>query len=301
MKMSARGFAPSLQSAGRGKGFAFGALLALPAVILAAVPASATTLVRMSLDQITEASTEIVRGHVLSQQTLWNPQHTRIYTYTSLEVDQTYKGNPPSSVVVQQPGGTVGKVRLFVAGTVQFHTQSAYMLFLERSPADSSKFLLVGMMQGAYRIYRDPKTQAETLFLPMGSLARGVPETGPASLIAGPAVPVHQFQRDLSTSLTRPLAIPPGTAIPVAISSARSAGVRRRDVRGRTTADLFPNSGLIIPAGSPLAGRAEQIGDSWKISWTDVSIRGKQVLLSARSTEPAEGSLQGRTLVVKVR
>jgi hypothetical protein len=270
-------------------------------MILVAAPAFATTLVRMSLDQLAEASTEIIRAHVLSQQTVWNPQHTRIYTYTTLALDQTYKGDPPSSPVIQQPGGTVGKTRLFVAGTVQFHPQTGYLLFLERSSADPSKFLLVGMVQGAYRIYRDEKTQEEKLILPLGSLARGVPVSGPGSILAGPAVPVRQFQRDISASLSSPLSIPRGTAIPVAIKSAQSAGLRRMDVRGRTTTDLFPNSGLVIPAGSAISGMAERVGDSWMISWTEVSIRGKQVLLSARNTEPAEKALEGRNLVVNVR
>jgi hypothetical protein len=276
-------------------------LLAVFVTVLMAASASATTLVRMSLDQLAEASTEIIRGHVVSQQTLWNSQHTRVYTYTTLALDQTYKGNPPSFPVVQQPGGTVGKVRVFVAGTVQFHAQAGYMLFLERSAADPSKFLLVGMVQGAYRIYRDAKTQEEKLILPLGALARGAPASGAGAIIAGPAVPVHQFQRDVSASLSSPLTIPRGTAIPLAVKSAQFAGVRRMDVKGRTTSDLFPNSGLVIPAGSPISGMAERIGDSWKISWTEVSIGGKPVLLSARSTEPAAGPLQGRVLVVNVR
>jgi hypothetical protein len=255
----------------------------------------------MSLDQLAEASTEIIRAHMVSQQTVWNPQHTRIYTYTTLALDQTYKGDPPSLPVIQQPGGTVGKTRVFVAGTVQFHAQTGYLLFLERSSADSSKFLLVGMVQGAYRIYRDEKTQQEKLILPLGSLTRGVPASGPGSILAGPAVPVHQFQKDISASLSSPLTIPRGTAIPVAIKSAQFAGLRRMDVRGRTTTDLFPNSGLVIPAGSAISGLAERVGDSWTISWTEVSIRGRRVLLSARNMEPAEKALQGRTLVVNVR
>lgn len=266
-----------------------------------AAAASATTLVRMSLDQLAEASTEIIRGHVVSQQTLWNPEHTRIYTYTTLAVEQTYKGNPPSALVVQQPGGTIGKVRVFVAGTIQFHLQAGYVLFLERSPADPSKFLPVAMMQGAYRIYHDAKTQEEKLILPLGSLTRGAPASGAGSVIAGPVVPVRQFRSEVSAALSAPLTIPRGTVIPVAIKSAQFVGMRRMDVKGRTTSDLFPNSGLVIPAGSAISGRAERIGDSWKISWTEVSIRGKQVLLSARSAEPAAGSLLGRVLVVNVR
>ena len=269
--------------------------------VLVAVSAPATTLMRMSLDQLAEASTVVIRGHVIGQETLWNAARTRIYTYTTVAVDQTYKGNPASTLVIQQPGGTIGNVRVFVAGTVRFHTQAAYLLFLERSAADPSKFLPVGMMQGAYRIYRDATTQEERLILPMGSLLRGAPAFGAGSTIAGPAVPVRQFQREISTALSRPLTIPQGTAIPLSISSAQFAGERRMAVQGRTKSDLFPNPGLVIPAGSALSGQAERVGDSWKISWTEVSIQGKQVLLSARSTAPAGGPLQGRSLVVNVR
>jgi hypothetical protein len=203
--------------------------------------------------------------------------------------------------VVQQPGGKIGRVQVFVAGTIQFHAQAGYVLFLERSAADPSKFLLVGMMQGAYRIYRDAQTQEEKLILPLGSLTRGVPASGAGSVIAGPAVPAPQFQREVSAALSSRLTIPRGTAIPVAIQSAQFVGARRMDVKGRTTSDLFPNSALVIPRGSAISGMAERSGDSWKISWTEVSIRGKQVLLSARSTEPAVGSWQGRVLVVNVR
>ena len=276
-------------------------LFAVFVALLWAASASASTLLRMSLDQLAQASTEVVRGHVVSQETLWNPAHTRIYTYTTVAVDQTYKGNPASTLIVQQPGGTIGNVHVFVAGTIQFHSQADYVLFLERSAADPSKFLPVGMMQGAYRIYRDATTQEEKLILPLGSLTRGAPASGAASTIAGPAVPVRQFQREISTALSRPLTIPHGTAIPLAIRSTQFAGVRRMDVQGRTTSDLFPNTGLVIPAGSALSGMAERVGDSWEISWTEVSIRGKQVLLSARSTAPAVGSLRGRLLVVNVR
>jgi len=73
------------------------------------------------------------------------------------------------------------------------------------------------------------------------------------------------------------------------------------NVMGRTTSDLFPNPSLVIPAGSAFEGVAEKIGSSWDIAWREVSIQGKQVLLSARNTEPAVGPLEGRVLVVNVR
>ena len=230
----------------------------------------------------------------------WNPQHTRIYTYTTLALDQTYKGDPPSSPVVQQPGGTVGKTRVFVAGTVQFHPQTGYLLFLERSSADTSKFLLVGMVQGAYRIYRDEKTQEEKLILPLGSLTRGSPASGPGSIIGGPGGSGPSIPKGHFSFAQQSLEYSARNGDTLAIKSAQSAGVRRMDVRGRTTTDLFPNSGLVIPAGSAISGTAERVGDSWKISWTEVSIRGKQVLLSAEIPS-LRWDVRGRTLVVNVR
>ena len=301
MKMRTQTLTLSFRSVSRRRGILQCSLLAVLVAVLVAASASATTLIRMSLEQLAEASTEIIRGRVVSQETRWNTAHTRIYTYTTLALEQTYKGNPPSSLVVQQPGGRVGNVHVFVAGTVHFHAQVGYVLFLERSAADSSKFLLVGMMQGAYRIYRDPKTQEEKLILPLGSLTRGAPASGVGSLIAGPAVPARQFQTEVSAALSDPLIIPRGTAIPVAIKSAQFSGVRRMEVKGRTTSDLFPNPALVIPAGSAISGIAERTGDSWKISWREVSIGGKLTLLSARNTEPAAGPLLGRVLVVNVR
>lgn len=269
--------------------------------VLMAASASATTLVRMSLDQLAEASTEIIRGHVVAQQSLWNPQHSRIYTYTTLALEEAYKGSPQSTVVVQQPGGKIAKIHLVVAGTVQFHPQAAYILFLERSPADSSKFLLVGMMQGAYRIYHDAKTQEEKLVLPFGSLARGTPASGAHSIISGAALSPREFRQDVASALNDPLKVPQGTTIPIVVKTAQFTGVRQMDLKARTTADLFPSPALVIPAGSSVSGQAERVGDSWKISWTQVSIRGRQVLLSAHNSEPARELQPGRLLVLNVR
>jgi hypothetical protein len=80
------------------------------------------------------------------------------------------------------------------------------VLSLERSAVDLSKFLPVGMVQGAYRIYRDATTQEEKLILPLGSLTRGAAASGAASTIADPAVPVRQFQTNGSdvTNLPNP-------------------------------------------------------------------------------------------------
>jgi hypothetical protein len=267
----------------------------------AARPAQATTLVRMSLEQLSQAASEIVRGHVVSQESCWNPEHTRILTLTTIALDQSLKGNPASTLVIEQPGGKVGSIHVFVAGTIRFHPQTEYLLFLERSEAEPSRYVPVGMVQGAYRIYRDATTREERVILPLGNLPHGTQQAGAAANLVGPTLPFKEFRQQVATALSAPVVIPRGTAIPLAIQSAESRGVGRVHIVGRTTGDIFPSASVVIPAGSPVEGTAQRVAGTWKIHWTELSIRGTSVPLSASSEEPAGGSLRGRMLVINVR
>jgi hypothetical protein len=270
-------------------------------VCWAAQPAQATTLVRMTLEQLSQASSAIIRGRVVSQESRWNPEHTRIMTFTTIALVQTLKGHPPSTLVIEQPGGKVGEIHVFVAGTVRFHLQTDYVLFLEPSSADSSRFLLVGMVQGACRIYRDAATGQECVILPLGFLSRAAQRTGPGSTVAGPTLPLSELRQQLATALATPVAIPRGTSISLAIRSTESEGVGRAHVVGRTTSDIFPSSGVVVPAGSLIEGTAQRISGTWRIYWTEISVRGTRVPISATSEEPAGSSLRGRMLVISVR
>src|SRR5262249_57025422 len=67
---------------------------------------------------------------------------------------------------VEQPGGTVGNMRSDAAGTVPFREGADYILFLEPARLNPSRRLVVGMLQGAYRIYRDTTTNEERVIQP---------------------------------------------------------------------------------------------------------------------------------------
>src|SRR5947207_4002294 len=121
-----------------------------------AAPARATTLVRLSLEQLTEASSAIVRGHVVSQESHWNPAHTHIFTTTTIAVDQAIKGNAQPEVVIEQLGGKLGHRREYDAGTVHFFPQASYWLFLYPAASGRGRYIVLGMAQRAYRMYQDP-------------------------------------------------------------------------------------------------------------------------------------------------
>lgn len=276
------------------------ALLSLAFFILLVPVARATTLVRLSLEQLSQAATVVVRGRVLAQESRWNQAHTQIVTWTSVQITQSLKGAPPSLVAIEQPGGTVGNVHVRVAGTVFFNPQEEFFFFLEPARGDASRFLLVGMLQGAYRIVRDPRNGEEHVIHPLSGFAvskRGLlDEAGRAG-----GVPEPLFRRELQNALARPLAIPRGTALPVVVKAAparRSGGLR---LLGRTTADVFPNSQTVIPAGSSIEGIAEWKSDGWRIQWTGLSVRGVRVALNSVDREPNQAPLREREMVVVLR
>jgi hypothetical protein len=295
-----------LEIGNRTPGIAAGLLSILLALSLGSKTARATTLVRMSLEQLSHAAGEIVRGHVVSQETRWNETNTQIVTLTTIFVDQRIKGRAPAAVVVEQPGGTLGNIRSRVAGTVRFHAGGDYLLFLEPAKADPSRRLLVGMMQGAYRIYRDASTNEERVIQPLSKYVPQAPDQAaePAEPAAEPppgaeTMSLNQFRQQLSAAVAAPLMIPKGTSIPLVIETTEFEGVGRMHVMGRTTADLFPNSKTVIPAGSYVEGNAQRWQGVWKIYWSQLSVRGATIAISATSEEFSEG-LRGRSMMLRV-
>ena len=258
--------------------------------------ARATTMISMSMEQLTQASSDIVQGRVVNQVSEWNATHTQIVTITTFEVSQTFKGNAGSTVQIRQLGGTVGNLTVSVPGDVKLLPDGEYVLFLE--PAGDSNYHVVGMTQGSYPVYQDATSHQERVVLP-SNLAQI------QSLVSGggnPAgtVPLIGFHKYVATMVNAGITIPHGLSIPVAVVSTESDGVGRAHVYGKTTAQLFPNKSVVIPAGTEVEGEAVRSGGSWTIHWDEVSIRGVHAEISATSTE-AEGSLRGRNVILNVR
>jgi hypothetical protein len=275
-------------------------LFSLAIVILLAPSARATTLVRLSLEQLSQAATLVVRGRVLAEESRWNEAHTQIVTLATVQVTQSVKGAPPAFVTIAQPGGTVGNVHLRVAGTVYFSPQDEFYFFLEPDPAEASRFLLVGMLQGAFRIVRDPTSGEERVIHPLSGFAvskRGLLEEGGRAAV----IPEPLFRRELESALARPLVIPRGTALPVVVkdSPTRRSGMWR--VFGRTTADVFPNSRVVVPAGSAVEGTAKLATGRWRIHWKEISLRGVRVTLHAENEQPAKIPLSGSEMLLVLR
>jgi len=268
----------------------------LASAMAAIPPARATTMVSMSMEQLTQASSEIVQARVVNQACAWNASHTQIVTITSFAVSQSLKGNASSTLQVQQLGGTVDHVTQSFMGDVSFRPQGEYILFLEA--AGGSTYHVVGMSQGAYPVYRDATSHDERVVLP----ASQAPIQGLVNGGGNPAgtVPLGGFHKYVATLVNAGIQIPHGLSLPVSIAYTESRGVGRLHVYGKTTTQLFPNKNVVIPAGTEVEGEAVLAGGSWTIHWEEVNIRGVHAEISATSNE-SEGSLRGRYVILNVR
>jgi hypothetical protein len=160
------------------------------------------------------------------------------------------------------------------------------------------------MAQGAFRVYRDAATRRENIILPLGTLYRaesaGATATTSPTLTPAGTLPLTELRQFVSSALAAPVVIPHGITIPAVIQAAQSRGAGRVQVQARTTTDIFPSTGVVIPAGSEVEGSASLDSGGWHIYWTDLSIRGVRTQVSATNEEPA-GSLRDRILVIHVR
>lgn len=136
-------------------------LLFLPILILFTpfATARATTLQRLSLDQLAAGSDGVARVNFLAAESRW--ENGTIWTVTTLRVVETIKGNLPSEISVRLPGGRVGHLAATVEGTPRFHAGDDAIVFLKTSPAGG--FSVAGWVQGMFRISRDPRTGTQSV------------------------------------------------------------------------------------------------------------------------------------------
>ncbi len=125
-------------------------------LLLAPLLCVATTVIPMSVEQLTRGATQIIEGRALDSWSTWNPQHTLIYTYARVQVTRRLKGGAADTIVVKQLGGSAGGYTQKVAGVRHFQPGEVALLFLRPSQANDGTMVIVGLMQGNFRIYQTP-------------------------------------------------------------------------------------------------------------------------------------------------
>jgi hypothetical protein len=131
-------------------------LILSASLILFTTAADATQIRYKTVEQLGTESSDVVRGKVTSVQSYWNAAHTKIFTETVIEVDESYKGANASIVRLVQLGGEVDGVRVTVHGALKWRAEEEVVVFLE--PYENGAYHVSGFSQGKFDIERDPDT-----------------------------------------------------------------------------------------------------------------------------------------------
>ena len=106
----------------------------------------------ISLQQKTAKADLIVVGKVTDVQCRWDEPKTMIYTFVSVSIEETVKGQPPNDeITIMVPGGMVGDMAVSVPGMPSFGEGERVLLFLIRD-IYSDNFVVVHGKLGKYRI-----------------------------------------------------------------------------------------------------------------------------------------------------
>jgi len=129
-----------------------GSLVAL--MLVAGVPAQGATVEAMTLEEMAQRADLIFVGRSVGSRADWNAQHTRIYTYTTFEVERFLKGGAGErQVTLRLWGGQVGFLRAIVPGTPQFTPGEEVLLFCVGSGARVPT--LLGLALGKFTLTRN--------------------------------------------------------------------------------------------------------------------------------------------------
>jgi hypothetical protein len=159
-------------------------ILAFIVLLCGCLVASAATLQQLSMDQMTQSATAIVRARVTGSSA--SLTGSTIYTHYKLQISETWKGSAGSEVML--PGGLASGLRQSFPGVPQLQTGGEYVLFLWTS-AKTGITHVVGLNQGIFNIGQQPD----------GSMLASRPQIGEGMFDSrGHAVQDHAVQMNLS-------------------------------------------------------------------------------------------------------
>ncbi len=152
---------------------------------LAAAAASATTVERLTLGDLTERAPRIVEARVVATAPA-RDLRGRPATRVTLHRLASLKGDAPAAFDVLLPGGTLDGETLAIAGIPRFREGEEVLLFLS-APSTAGLVLPIGLGQGTWRASVDPATGERRLAPDLLGIELVDPATGaPAAPVLGP-------------------------------------------------------------------------------------------------------------------
>ena len=152
-------------------------------LLITSASLQATTVRRLTLDDLVAKASSIIEGRVLDSHTFWTENRKLILTSYTIEVRENLKGPAAQSVVVTMVGGRIGSTALRVSGMPTLEVGESAIFFLEQS---SSYTTVVGLKQGKF-----PIADGQVQDMSGGGVSSGALPEKPASL------PLDRFKHQI--------------------------------------------------------------------------------------------------------
>jgi hypothetical protein len=171
------------------------ALLCL--VVCAGLRVAATTLVRLSLEQLAQAAGTVARVRCTGTESYL--ETGTAWTRTQFSVIEPLKGAPPPQITVRLPGGRVGQITVFVEAVPRFQPGDEGILFLETTR--TGDYSVAAWAEGTFRIWRNARTGEEAVTQDSSALAVFDPAAWQFRVEGIRDLPLGEFRRRLATAL----------------------------------------------------------------------------------------------------
>jgi hypothetical protein len=128
-------------------------LLTVWLALALAVPALATSVIPLNLEQLVDGSAIAFQGVCVDNRTGRDPQTGLIVTMTTFRVDDVLKGSVPANYTIKQVGGedSQANIKFKVSGVPTFKAGQGYVVFL--AGVSSAGFSSpVGLSQGSFDV-----------------------------------------------------------------------------------------------------------------------------------------------------
>jgi hypothetical protein len=167
--------------------------------LVGAQVAFATTVQKLSLQELSKKSESIVMARVDDAFSSWDAAHKEIYTYFTLSVLQPVKGSKgATTITLRQLGGTVDNIASIVPGMPSFRKGEEVVVFLTQKDAAGYPWVM-GLQQGKYSIAEKDGVKMVRNDLAGTELLSKTGEKVDA--VTAPDMPLNAFLDGIKTSL----------------------------------------------------------------------------------------------------
>jgi hypothetical protein len=163
-----------------------------------------TTFARLSISQMSQAASAIVRAQCVANTVV--VVSGEIWTLTTFDVQETWRGAVPARITVCLLGGTSGNLTSHVAGIPRFRPSEQVILFLAPTKhflasTNGGDFSVVSWQQGTFRIHRDRGTGEELASQDTGAYFTFDPESRRFLADGAVRMPVALFHAQVISAL----------------------------------------------------------------------------------------------------